>query len=183
MKPLFQPYILLYIVLAFCVASSKHILIYNEETLVLICFFGFIFAIKHSFGNTITESIQERGDTIHDELKQSYVTQISQDLAIREQYQQIIPVSHVLDVLSTSLIEQSKATQKGAQSSLKQQIDFQIYKMYTHLYKLQQSFPQKLQKKIHDNVLLNIQQSLALSQKPINSIKNAKKKLKAKNFA
>lgn len=178
MKSTFKPYVLLYIVLAFIVASSKHLLIYNEETLVVICFFGFIYSIKHYFGDTITASIQERGDTIHEQLEQSYVTQIEQDLAIREQYQRIIPVSRVLDVLTTSLVEQAGSTQKLAESSLKQQIDFQVYKMYTHLYKLQQSFPQKLQQKIHDNVLANIQQSLAASKKPIDSIKDAKEKLK-----
>ncbi|KAL6766020.1 hypothetical protein ACKKBG_M90090 (mitochondrion) [Auxenochlorella protothecoides x Auxenochlorella symbiontica] len=183
MKSLSKPYILLYIVLAFCVASSKHILIYNEETLVLICFFGFIFAIKHYFGDTLTASIQERGDTIHDELNQSYITQIHQDLSIRDQYKQIIPVSQVLSVFSASLVEQSESTQKLAEYSLKHQIDSQISKMYTHLYKLQQSFPQKLQKKIHDNVLPNIQQSLALNKKPIDFIKNSKNKLKAKDFA
>lgn len=183
MKLPFKPYILLYVVLAFIVASSKHILIYNEETLVLICFFGFVYATKHYFGDTITASIQERGDTIHEQLEQGYVAQIDQDLAIREQYQQIIPVSRVLDVLATSLIEQSGSTKKLAETSLKQQIDFQVYKMYTHLYKVQQAFPQKLQKKIHDNVLANIQQSLAASKRPIDSIKDAKAKLKEKKFA
>nr|QOZ41728.1 Atp4 [Prototheca wickerhamii] len=173
-----NPYVLLYITLAFIVASSKHLIIYNEETLVVICFFGFIYSIKHYFGDTLTASIQERGDAIHEQLEQSYVLQIEQDLAIRQYYQQIIPVSRVLDVLSTSLVEQAGSTQKLAESGLRQQVDYQVYKMYTFLYKLQQSFPQKLQQKIQENVLANIQESLAASKNPIDSIKDAKLKLK-----
>ena len=55
--------------LAFCVFSSKHIIIYNEETLVALSFFCFIFFVSRYFGNTITESLNERSNIIQQELQ------------------------------------------------------------------------------------------------------------------
>lgn len=177
----FKPYILLYIILAFCVASSKHLLIYNEETLVCICFFSFIYVIKHYFGDTIAASIQERATSIHDQLKQSYVAQIEQDTATKEELTKILPVSQVLGKLSSGLLESNSSGKEVVASGLKQQIDLQLYKMYTFLYKEKQAFPQKLQKKIHDNVLLSIQQSLKhrkKGKKATNFLQDAKNKLR-----
>jgi len=59
----------LFAFLAFCVFSSKHILIYNEETLVAISFFAFIFFVFHYFGDTIKESLNERSQIIQNELE------------------------------------------------------------------------------------------------------------------
>jgi Mitochondrial ATP synthase B chain precursor (ATP-synt_B) len=178
----FQPYILLYIILAFCVASSKHLLIYNEETLVCICFFSFIYVIKHYFGDTIAASIQERATSIHDQLKQSYVAQIQQESATREELKKILPISQALNKLSSRFFQSNSSRKKTVVSDLKQQIDLQLYKMYTFLYKEKQSFPQKLQKVIHDNVLISIQQSLKhrkKGRKTTNFLQDAKKKLRA----
>lgn len=55
--------------LAFCVLSSKHIIIYNEETLVALSFFCFIFFVSQYFGNTITDSLNERSQIIQQELQ------------------------------------------------------------------------------------------------------------------
>ena len=59
----------LFLFLAFCVFSSKHIIIYNEETLVALSFFLFIFFVSRYFGNTITESLNERSQVIQQELQ------------------------------------------------------------------------------------------------------------------
>ena len=59
----------LFAFLAFCVLSSKHILIYNEETLVAISFFAFIFFVFHYFGDTIKDSLSERSQLIQQELQ------------------------------------------------------------------------------------------------------------------
>jgi hypothetical protein len=61
--------IYLFVFLAFSVLSSKHILIYNEETLVTLSFFSFLFFILHFFGNTIKDSLNERSQLIGDELQ------------------------------------------------------------------------------------------------------------------
>lgn len=60
-------YLVLFLV--FSVFSSKSIIIYNEETLVALSFFTFILFCFHYFGNTVTESLNERSFTIQKELQ------------------------------------------------------------------------------------------------------------------
>ena len=48
-----RPYIFGF--LAFCVLSSKHIIIYNEEILVALTFFAFVYFVYRYFGQTIQE--------------------------------------------------------------------------------------------------------------------------------
>jgi len=57
--------------LAFFVLSSKHILIYNEETLVVLCFFGFLIFSVRMFGDSFTNSLNERSAFIAQELRAS----------------------------------------------------------------------------------------------------------------
>lgn len=59
----------LFAFLAFCVASSKNILIYNEETLVALSFFLFVIFVSQYFGTTIQESLEERSQGIQKELQ------------------------------------------------------------------------------------------------------------------
>ena len=58
-------------VLGFLVLSSKHIFIYNEETLVVLCFFGFLYTSVRLFGDSITESLNARSASIATELRAS----------------------------------------------------------------------------------------------------------------
>ena len=64
-------YIILF--LSFCVLSSKNILIYNEETLVALSFFCFLFFVYRYFGITIRDSLNERSQYIQSEL-QNFLT-------------------------------------------------------------------------------------------------------------
>ena len=61
------PYIIGF--LAFCVVSSKHIIIYNEEILVALSFLLFVIFVSYYFGNTIKESLDERSTAIQSELQ------------------------------------------------------------------------------------------------------------------
>ena len=54
--------------LAFIVLSSKHILLYNEETLVVISFIGFIYTCQKMAGDSIESSLNERSQAITTEL-------------------------------------------------------------------------------------------------------------------
>jgi hypothetical protein len=57
--------------LIFFVLSSKHIIIYNEETLVVLCFFGFIATCQMMFSESIQSSLNERSQAIQLELLNS----------------------------------------------------------------------------------------------------------------
>jgi hypothetical protein len=59
--------------LLWCVLSSKHILIYNEETLVAISFFLFVYLTYKYAGNSIGASMDSRGEEIASELEQYLV--------------------------------------------------------------------------------------------------------------
>ena len=76
---------LLALFLIFCVFSSKGIIIYNEETLVALSFCLFVLFCLHYFGNTVQESLNERGLAIKSELqnflflKQESLQELSQE--------------------------------------------------------------------------------------------------------
>ena len=55
--------------LLFCVASSKGIIIYNEEILVALSFALFVMFCLSYFGNTVKESLDERSSTIRFQLE------------------------------------------------------------------------------------------------------------------
>jgi len=55
--------------LLWCVLSSKHILIYNEETLVALSFFLFVYLTHRYAGDAFGESLDSRGKEIAQELQ------------------------------------------------------------------------------------------------------------------
>lgn len=55
--------------LLWCVLSSKHILIYNEETLVALSFFLFVYLVYRYAGDSIGESLDSRGLEVAQELQ------------------------------------------------------------------------------------------------------------------
>lgn len=57
-----QMYVALF--LLWCVLSSKHILIYNEETLVALSFFLFVYLVYRYAGNALGDSLDSRGRDI-----------------------------------------------------------------------------------------------------------------------
>jgi len=57
--------------LAYFVLSSKHLIIYNEETLVLFSFIGFVLLSLHMMGESIENSLNERSLAISQELENS----------------------------------------------------------------------------------------------------------------
>jgi hypothetical protein len=59
---------LLALCLALATLSARHIVIYNEETIVVLCFFAFVLCVAHYYGQAIGESLQERGTAIQDAL-------------------------------------------------------------------------------------------------------------------
>jgi hypothetical protein len=63
--------------LSFLVLSSKHILIYNEETLVALSFFCFLFFVYRYFGTTLRDSFNERSQSIQSQLQNSLISKES----------------------------------------------------------------------------------------------------------
>lgn len=57
------------VLLIFCVCSSKHFLIYNEEVLVACSFLLFCWVFYSSFSDSITQSLNSRSENIKMELQ------------------------------------------------------------------------------------------------------------------
>ena len=91
----------LFIFLAFAVLSSKNILIYNEETLVALSFFCFIFFVLHYFGNTIRESLNERSQVIREELQNFVILKEKGFQELLRQHQKTSGLAKALGVLNT----------------------------------------------------------------------------------
>ena len=60
--------------LLFLVLSSKNILIYNEELLILLSFIAFVATSAHTMGDSIAETFQSRRDLIQEELQAFFTT-------------------------------------------------------------------------------------------------------------
>lgn len=108
----------LYIIafLAFCVLSSKNIIIYNEETLVALSFLSFVFFIFHYYGNTIKESLNERGAAIKSELQNLGIGRHDSLDQLFKEHQKLSALNLTLNNISQFTIrELVGATSRGEQ--------------------------------------------------------------------
>ncbi len=91
----------LFLFLAFSVSSSKNLLIYNEETLVALSFFCFLFFVLHYFGNTIRDSLNERSGVIREELQNFLLIKENSHRELLHQHQKTSGLMKALTTLHT----------------------------------------------------------------------------------
>lgn len=107
--------------LVFFVLSSKHIILYNEETLVVLCFIGFILTCQKMLGESIENSLNSRSELIATELVNSLVLkeQLIQEL-MKEHEKQNLLSHHIqsLGELSLSEISHIGAQRQNALQTL-----------------------------------------------------------------
>jgi len=113
--------------LIFFVLSSKHIIIYNEETLVFLCFFGFIATCQMMFSESIQSSLNERSQAIQLELLNSVnlKEQLVQNL-IEEHQKQLLIQSTIRGLGQFSLNEIAQISsqrEKGLQTLFTNEIN------------------------------------------------------------
>ena len=167
--------------LAFCVFSSKHIIIYNEETLVALSFFCFIFFVSRYFGNTITDSLNERSQIIQQEL-QNFLNIKQQSLTeLFQEHQKVSALKSGLQniaLFTTSELEKLNSNiQKALTNTFIDQIVFKMKTLSFSKLMLQQKLQQLLSQDILSIVLLAYQQrktdktkATPVSQKTIQNI-------------
>lgn len=142
--------------LAFCVLSSKHVFIYNEETLVAASFFLFVvFTIKY-FGATISGSLDERSALIQQELENFLqVKQAAFGHVYREHEKVAGLVPHLKQLADFTQGELASLRNLG-DLALNQTFIRGVEQRLKTLKQSKASLQQKLQTRLADNVLSDV---------------------------
>lgn len=146
----------LFIFLAFSVLTSKNILIYNEETLVALSFFCFIFFVLHYFGNTIKDSLNERSQVIGEELQNFLILQENSFQEVLTLHQKVSGLLKVLGVLNTFTKNELNALNISGDKELKNMFHFRIQNKLKTLAFSKLMMQQKLQYLLSEKILSTV---------------------------
>lgn len=119
-----RPY--LFAFLAFCVLSSKHIIIYNEELLVAISFLAFVLFTFNYFGDTVKESLDERRMGIKVELERFFLLKKESLKELAMEHQKVSSLRKGLLSLKSFTREEAEAGAKRSVDALKETLSQQI---------------------------------------------------------
>ena len=146
----------LFIFLAFSVLSSKNILIYNEETLVALSFFCFIFFVLHYFGNTIKDSLNERSQVIGEELQNFLILQENSFQEVLTLHQKVSGLLKVLGVLNAFTKNELKVLNISGDKELKNMFHLRIQNKLKTLAFSKLMMQQKLQYLLSEKILSTV---------------------------
>ena len=147
--------------LAFFVLSSKHIIIYNEETLVLISFIGFILLSYSMLSDSVENSLNERSLAIYNELQNSLQLKEQFLKELLEEHKKQLSLKNLLNTLnqfsSSEIIQMNNQRQKALKTIFCQEVQ----QKFKTLLLSQNTLQEKLQKVIasgfRDSVLEEFQ--------------------------
>lgn len=171
-----RPYIFGFLV--FCVFTSKNIIIFNEETLVALSFFAFIFFVFRYFGNTIKQSLDERSEGIKYELQNFLYLKADSLKQLYKEHQKANALTTTLYTVKQFTISELKQSTNLGKTTLNNVFSDQIKQKLNTLSSSKVSLYQEVQQLIAQNIL-----SAVLVK--ISSLKKAGKKeflLNSKNI-
>jgi len=146
-----RPYIFIFLI--FCVVSSKHVIIYNEEILVALSFFLFVIFVSQYFGNNIKESLDERSQAIKMEL-QNFLNLKQESLnELLKEHKKVFFLKKALNELGFFTNFELKKGNLGAEKSLNTAFSQQIQQKLNTLSYLKFNLQQKLQQVMAINLL------------------------------
>jgi len=143
-----RPYIFGFLI--FCVFSSKNIIIYNEETLVALCFFAFIFFVFRYFGDTIKTSFDERSESIKAELQNFLFLKADSLKQLYKEHQKVYALTATLDTVKSFTVKELK---KQRSLDYNKVFSDQIKQKLNTLSESKMSLYQELQQLIAQNIL------------------------------
>ncbi len=126
-----RPY--LFAFLAFCVLSSKHIIIYNEELLVAISFLAFILFTFSYFGDTVKESLDERRVGIKAELERFFLLKKGSLKELAMEHGKVSSLRKGLASLKSFTRDESEAGAKRSIDALREALSQQIRQRLSQL--------------------------------------------------
>lgn len=170
----------LYGFLIFSVASSKHLIIYNEETLVAISFFGFVYFIISNFSSPIISLIDEKAEiTLHD-YQESVKLQSANLVELREQFQTLTLLGDAVSAFKEKTVQEISSYDTDTQLAiLKREKTLQNQENFKVLVLLKQGYFKALQDKFAENLLVNVQSQIKRLTTEAKNKENAASKLKA----
>jgi len=155
----------LYIIvfLSFCVLSSKNILIYNEETLVALSFFCFLFFVYRYFGITIRDSLNERSQYIQYELQNFLTLKESSFKELLKEHQKVsglVKAMKNIDMFTNrELTRLNVHGEKALKNLFIQQLQQKLKNLAFSNSILQQKLQHLLSDKVFSYVLLSFQKA------------------------
>ena len=169
-----RPYIFGFLV--FCVFSSKNIIIYNEETLVALSFFAFIFFVFRYFGDTIKQSLDERSDGIKVELQNFLHLKAESLKQLYKEHQKVTTLTNTFYTVKQFTVSQLKQTTSLGKTGLNKVLKDQIKQKLNTLSSDKVSLYQELQQLIAVNILSAVLVKISLLKKEgkKNSLLNSK---------
>lgn len=146
----------LFLFLGFAVLSSKNILIYNEETLVALSFFSFVFFVLHYFGDAIKDSLNERSQLIRQEFQNFLVLKEQSFHELLNQHEKVSNLVKALDILNTFTKSELKTLKINEEKALKNRFRSQIQNKLKLVSFSKLLVQQKLQWSLSERILSNV---------------------------
>ncbi len=146
-----RPYIFGFLI--FCVFTSKNIIIYNEETLVALSFFAFIFFVFRYFGDTLKQSLDERSGGIKVELQNFLHLKADSLKQLYKEHQKVTGLTTTLNTVKQFTISELKQATNRGKGGLKKVFSDQIKQKLNTLSSSKVSLYQELQQLIAVNIL------------------------------
>lgn len=169
-----RPYIFGF--LLFCVFTSKNIIIYNEETLVALSFFGFIFFVANYFGNTLKQSLDEKSEGIKYELQNLLSLRALSLKQLYKEHQRVYGLTTTLSAVKQFAVDQLKQKKKEGKGSLKRVFSDQIKQRLNTLSSSKGDLYQQLQQIIGANIQKAVLVKISrVKQSPSHNLLNSKR--------
>ena len=158
-----RPYIFGFLV--FCVFTSKNIIIYNEETLVALSFFAFIFFVFRYFGDTIRQSLDERSQGIKLELQNFLHLKADSLKQLYKEHQKVTFLTKTLNTVKQFTVSELKQGTKLGKGGLNKVFSDQTKQKLNTLSSSKVSLYQELQQLIAGNILSAVLVKISLLKK------------------
>lgn len=132
--------------LAACVLSSKHLIIYNEETLVLVSFIGFILMSLHMMGESVENSLNERSFAISQELQNSLHSKDQFFHELFHEHEKQFSLKNLFHKFHHSVSREILSLRGQREKALQSVFSGEVSQKLKGLFGSHQSFQEKLQK-------------------------------------
>lgn len=156
----------LFLFLAFCVLSSKSIIIYNEETLVALSFYTFVLFCFHYFGNTVKESLDERTSTIKGELQNFLHYKEQSLLELSQEHKRISELKSILPSIGAFTEKQLSMLSSSGGRTLNMTFVQELQQKLGSLSSSKSTLQQRLQRLIASNIQALVLNRIEQSSKP-----------------